>query len=160
VNHAVTKALVFFAVGDAALRSRSREMHRIRGRVEVTPFAATFLLLGAFSLTGTPPFSVFVSELLVLRAGISGGRLLASVLFVGSLAVIFGGIIHHIGGMAFGEPRRRLLEKEGGRGESAWSIAGMMVLAVPMVVLGLCIPGPLDGMLSRAAAIVLTGGRP
>ena len=41
-----------------------------------------------------------------------------------------------------------------------WSAAAMLLLAVPMIVLGLWIPGSLDGLLSRAAQAVLGGGSP
>jgi hydrogenase-4 component F len=159
INHAVTKALVFFAVGDVVSCAGSREMHRIRGLIDLAPFAATILLLGAFSLAGTPPFSIFVSELLVLRAAIEGGQLLAAGVFLASVAVIFGGLVHHVGAMAFGKPGRRLAERAA-VGESRWSAAAMLILAVPMIVFGLSIPSGLDGLLARAAGAVLRGGSP
>ena len=159
INHAVTKALVFFAVGDAVSHAGSRDMHRVRGLIEVAPFVATLLLLGAFSLAGTPPFSIFVSELLILQKGIGDGRLLAVAVFLASVAVIFGGLVHHVGFMAFGQPRRRLAERAAAD-RNAWSIAAMLLLAAPMVVLGLSIPAGLDGLLARAARAILGGGSP
>src|SRR5512141_1482203 len=104
VNHGVTKALVFFVSGEALGRYHSRDMSRIRGLLRAAPFAGTFLMLGAFSLAGTPPFSIFVSELLVLRAGIDAGRFVTVAIFLAMVVVIFAGLIHHAGKMAFGEP--------------------------------------------------------
>jgi hydrogenase-4 component F len=159
INHAVTKALAFFAMGDAVSYAGSRDMHRIRGLIEVAPFAATLLLLAAFSLAGTPPFSIFVSELLILRKGIGDGRLFAAVVFLASVAVIFGGLVHHVGFMAFGRPGRRLAERAAAD-RNVWSIAAMLLLAAPMVVLGLSIPAGLDGLLARAARAILGGDSP
>src|SRR5450759_5418293 len=77
VNHGVTKALAFFAAGKAIARYGSRDMRVIRGLLAVAPIGATLLMLAALSLAGMPPFSIFVSELMVLRAGIGHGHWVA-----------------------------------------------------------------------------------
>ena len=74
VNHGVTKALAFFAAGTAIARYGTRDMLAIRGLLAVAPIGATLLMLAALSLAGVPPFSIFVSELMVLRAGIGHGH--------------------------------------------------------------------------------------
>src|SRR5450756_302003 len=71
VNHGVTKALVFLVAGDAIGRYGSRDLRAMKGYLAIAPWAATLLLMGAFSLAGTPPFSIFISELMVIRAGIA-----------------------------------------------------------------------------------------
>ena len=151
VNHGVTKALVFFVAGDAISRYRTRNMHAIRGLLGIAPFAGTMLLCGAFSLAGVPPFSIFVSELLVVRAGLGGGHYLAVGVFLLMVAVIFAGLVHHAGAMAFGtapagadRSRPRL-----------WPLAGMALLGVVMLALGVFIPPGLDGLLRRATEIIL-----
>jgi hydrogenase-4 component F len=151
INHGVTKALVFFVSGDAIQRYRSRDMHAIRGLLRVAPWAGTLLLLGAFSLAGTPPFSIFVSELLVLRAGIAGGHLVAVPLFLIAVVVIFAGLIHHAGGMAFGEPPAAAERRR----EAAAMVLGMLLLAAVMLLLGVFIPLALDRVLANATEAIL-----
>jgi hydrogenase-4 component F len=151
VNHGVTKALVFFVAGDSIGRYGSRDMHEIRGLLRVAPWAGTLLLLGAFCLAGTPPFSIFVSELLVLRAGIAGSHWVAVALFLLMVTIIFAGLIHHAGRMVFGEA-----SPSAGRGpEAAAPIAGMLLLAAVMLLFGLFLPGELDAMLTRATEVIL-----
>ena len=151
VNHGVTKALAFFAAGTAIARYGSRDMRVIRGLLGVAPIGATLLMLAALSLAGVPPFSIFVSELLVLRAGIGQGHWLAIAIFLSMVVVIFAGLLHHAGGMAFGEPT-----SAAGREPEAWSpLLGMLLLAAIMVVLGLGIPASLDGPLRRATEIIV-----
>jgi hydrogenase-4 component F len=58
INHGVTKALVFLIAGDAIGRYDTRDMRLMRGILGIAPVAATLLLMGAFSLAGTPPFSI------------------------------------------------------------------------------------------------------
>src|SRR5260370_4046378 len=74
------------------------------GMLAVAPVAATLIMLAALSLAGTPPFSIFVSELLVLRAGIGQGHWVAIAIFLAMVVVIFAGLLHHVGAMAFGGP--------------------------------------------------------
>src|SRR5512138_51888 len=102
VNHGVTKALVFLVAGDAIGRYGTRDMRIMRGFLGIAPVAGTLLLMGAFSLAGTPPFSIFVSELLVVRAGIAAGRFVPVAVFLAMVVVIFAGLVHHLGQMAFG----------------------------------------------------------
>ncbi|HEY5277104.1 MAG TPA: hydrogenase 4 subunit F [Coriobacteriia bacterium] len=151
LNHGVTKALVFFVAGDALSRYHTRDMSRIQGFLRAAPFAGTFLMLGAFSLAGTPPFSIFVSELLVLRAGIAAARFVPVAIFLVMVVVIFAGLIHHAGKMAFGEPG------EGVRrgGEAPSGVLAMAMLAAVMLLLGLTVPAPLHRLLTRAAEVTL-----
>jgi len=150
VNHGITKALAFFAAGTAIARYGSRDMRSIRGLLAVAPVGATLLMLAALSLAGVPPFSIFVSELMVLRAGIGHGHWVAIAIFLVMVVVIFAGLLHHAGAMVFGEPRGA------GRRTEAWSpLAAMVLLAAIMVLLGLTIPANFDALLRRATEIVI-----
>jgi hydrogenase-4 component F len=151
VNHGITKALAFFAAGTAIARYGSRDMRAIRGLLAVAPIGATFLMLAALSLAGMPPFSIFVSELMVLRGGIGHGQWVAIAIFLVMVVVIFAGLLHHAGAMAFGEPTAAA-----GREPEAWSpLLAMMLLAAIMVLLGLTIPASFDGLLRRATEVVV-----
>ena len=88
INHGVTKALVFLIAGDAIGRYGSRDMRVMRGFLRIAPWAGVLLLMGAFSLAGTPPFSIFMSELVVLRAGLSSGHYLAVAVFLCMVVII------------------------------------------------------------------------
>ncbi len=153
VNHGVTKALAFFAAGTAIARYGTRDMRAIRGLLGVAPITATLLMLAALSLAGLPPFSIFVSELMVLRAGIGQRHWVAIAIFLAMVVVILAGLLHHVGAMAYGKPTA-----SAGREPEAWSpLLGMMLLAAIMVLLGLVLPASFDGMLRRATEIVVAG---
>ncbi len=150
VNHGVTKALAFFVSGDAIARYRTRNMHAIRGYLRVAPVAGTLLVCGALSLAGVPPFSIFVSELMVVRAGLAGGHWVGVGLFLLVVVVIFAGLVHHVGAMAFGTPP----EAADRAPESRAPLLAMCVLAAVMLLLGVTIAPALDALLSRATEIV------
>jgi hydrogenase-4 component F len=151
VNHGVTKALAFFAAGKAIARYGTRDMRVIRGLLAVAPIGATLLMLAALSLAGVPPFSIFMSELMVLRAGIGHGHWVAIAIFLAMVVVIFAGLLHHVGAMAFGEPTAAA-----SREPEAWSpLLGMLLLAAIMILLGLTIPGSFDRLLRRATEVIV-----
>jgi hydrogenase-4 component F len=150
VNHGITKALAFFAGGTAIARYGTRDMRAIRGLFAVAPIGATLLMLAALSLAGVPPFSIFVSELMVLRAGIGRGHWVAIAIFLAMVVIIFAGLLHHVGAMAFGKPTAEV-----GRGPEARSpLFAMLLLAAIMILLGLTIPAGFDGLLRRGTEIV------
>jgi hydrogenase-4 component F len=151
VNHGVTKALAFFAAGTAIARYGSRDMRVIRGLLAVAPIGATLLMLAALSLAGVPPFSIFVSELMVLRAGIGHGHWVAIAIFLAMVVIIFAGLLHHVGAMAFGKPTAAA----GREPEAASPLLAMLLLATIMVLLGLTIPPSVDGLLRRATEVVV-----
>jgi hydrogenase-4 component F len=151
VNHGVTKALVFLIAGDAIARYGTRDMRLMKGFLGLAPVACTLLLMGAFSLAGTPPFSIFMSELIVLRAGIAGGRFVPVAVFLVMVVIIFAGLVHHVGQMAFGTA-----DASADRGrEAASPLLGMLILTAVMVVLGVWMPLSPDRLLSAATEIIV-----
>jgi hydrogenase-4 component F len=151
VNHGITKALAFFAAGTAIARYDTRDMRSIRGLLGVAPIGATLLMLAALSLAGVPPFSIFISELMVLRAGIGQGDWVAIGIFLTMVVIIFAGLLHHAGAMVFGEPT-----PTAGREPEAWSpLLSMLLLAALMILLGLTIPASFNGHLQRATEVII-----
>jgi hydrogenase-4 component F len=151
INHGVTKALVFLIAGDAIGRYGTRDMRMMKGLLGIAPLAGTFLLMGAFSLAGTPPFSIFVSELMVIQAGLAAGRFVTVAAFLVMVVIIFAGLIHHVGQMVFGVAPASASRAR----EEPMSLLGILLLVVAMLLLGVYMPVGLDRVLSRATEIIL-----
>jgi hypothetical protein len=88
---------------------------------------------------------------MVLRGAVGSGRFVSVGIFLVMVVVIFAGLIHHAGRMAFGHPGTRA--RRGG--ESAASVSAMALLTAVMLLLGLCVPGTLDRLIQRAMEVVL-----
>jgi hydrogenase-4 component F len=102
LNHAVVKSFMFFGAGDIVSAYQKHNMNAIRGVIKALPFTGVMLLLGVFALTGFPPFSVFISEILIIVAAFTNGSYLIAGLLLFFLAIIFGAFIYHFGEMLFG----------------------------------------------------------
>jgi hydrogenase-4 component F len=151
INHGVTKALVFLIAGDAIARYGTRDMRLMKGFLGIAPVAGTLLLMGAFSLAGTPPFSIFVSELMVIAAGIATGHFVIVGVFLAAVVIIFAGLIHHVGQMVFGSADGTADKSR----EAVSPLVAMLLLAAVMLLLGVWIPLRADRLLSAAAEIIL-----
>ncbi len=149
LNHAATKSMLFFTSGNILLRFKTKVMSEVKGLGRSMPYTALFLLLGALAIVGAPPFSIFVSELTIVYAGLSAGQYLVVALFLLSLAVIFGAFLWHVGGMVFGKGK-----EDGPKGEvSRSNLAVIAVLFVVVLVLGVFIPEALTKVLDSVVSL-------
>jgi len=149
-NHAVTKSLMFFGVGNVVKRYKTTNLSMIRGVISAMPFTGVMLVLGLFALAGSVPFSIFVSEFIILFSGFLKGYYLACALFVFFLAVIFAALVSHFSGILFGRRPDAVLRE----GEPLLGKMSFIFLFIFIATMGLFIPGFLNQLLSSAVGIV------
>ena len=149
--HSVTKPLLFFCAGNAQQHMGNDSLRKgTGGLLHVLPVTASMFLLAALAVTGTPPFSMFQSEFMVLRAGFASHQIGAATLFVGFVVAIFCGFFHHISQLVFGPPAGVP------RGDfSRWKTYPVMGLAAVVILLGVWLPAPLYTLVDGAARILV-----
>jgi hydrogenase-4 component F len=155
VNHALTKALLFFVAGELVQRYGTRHIRAIRGVVTGAPLLGSLLLIGAFAITGLPPFGIFVSELGIVSAGFRAGYWPLAALLIALLAFVFAGIFNHVARMAFGPEGNRRAAGDLGRGSGV--LLGLPIVAI--TILGLYVPPPLTNALQQVVGL-FAGGNP
>jgi hydrogenase-4 component F len=146
-GHSIAKSFCFFAAGVIVVAVGNQEIANVRGLIRSSPLSALALAVGAFAIAGTPPFAIFISELVILRAGVSSGQFLAVALLAFFVVVAFCAIMFHVNRMIFGVPVRDLpIVAMPGSCKTTLALA-----AVPLVVIGIYVPGPLQDLLKAAA---------
>jgi len=153
LNHAITKSLCFYVAGVVLLTMGTREIKSVRGLLRVSPFAGAALVFCALAIAGAPPFPIFLSEFSILSAGIRGGHPVAVALLALLIVIAFVGIMLQVNQMVFGRPD---WPREHVNLPQTCRIA-VLAGAVPVVVLGIYIPGPVHSLLLLAAQQL--GGR-
>jgi hydrogenase-4 component F len=156
LNHSLNKSLMFFGAGNVMRSYGSKEIGNIHGVWRQFPVHGALWLAGAAAITGAPPFGLFLSELIILRAGFERGYDWAVYAMVVLLIVIFIGFLNHFRAMYFdGEDEA---EKVPAR-VSRWCVAPMWLALAPLLVFGLWWP---SGLWSHfmAAAQSLAGAAP
>jgi hydrogenase-4 component F len=141
---------MFFAAGRAVKKYNSHSIRDIRGMITAMPFAGAMLITGAFALTGTPPFSAFFSEIMIIMSGFTGGFILQSALLLLFMAVVFCAMIHNISRSVFGEkPEGMAREGEPLSGKLAFGILLFIICAA-----GVAAPGFFRDLLTAASEII------
>jgi hydrogenase-4 component F len=104
LNHAVTKAFLFFVAGDISQTYHTHRINRIRGVTVAAPVTGALLLLSVLAISGMPPFGVFASELGIVAAAFTQANYAVAAALIAALALIFAGFAGHLVQMAFGRP--------------------------------------------------------
>jgi hydrogenase-4 component F len=169
VSHTITKSFCFFAAGAAVLTVTTREIACVRGLIRTSPTAGASLLLGGLAIAGAPPLAVFLSEFLILRAGLAEGRFVTVGLLTLFIVIAFFGVLLHVNRMVFGraadskntaaaapaQPSNNTPHKDGSAVATLAlphsCTAVLLVGGALVVVLGVYLPGPLQQLLRIAS---------
>jgi hydrogenase-4 component F len=113
------------------------------------PWTGALFAAGILALLGLPPSGLFLSEMMLLRAGFTAGRPWVMGIVLALLVLVFLAMLSHLNRMLYGEP------PEGTpRGDHPKRLVPLGLNLAALLVLGLWIPGPLVRLLGRAAEIV------
>lgn len=148
--HTLTKSFCFFAAGAVLMALGTQDIAQVRGLIRRRPGAGAALLFGGLALGGAPPFALFLSEFSVLKAGFSAGDYVLAGLLLLFIAIAFFAIMNHVSRMVFG-PAQDVPEAEPAR-LPVPCVLTLVALAIPVLVLGVYIPAPLQALLKLAAA--------
>jgi hydrogenase-4 component F len=153
-NHSISKVLAFFSAGHIGDSYGTRDMRRIQGATRRLPWWGGAFFVSILVLIGVAPFSVFMSEFLIVREAFLSGRYVVFCLFLFSALVVFVSALRHALDVSFGEPPGDASEKS--RTVDKFVIAAC---AAVLLLLGLWIPFPFSDFLKDAASIVEQGVR-
>ncbi|MFP2238589.1 hydrogenase 4 subunit F [Pseudescherichia vulneris] len=151
LNHSLAKTLLFCGSGNVLLKYGTRDLGVVRGMLKLMPFSAVLLAAGALALGGMPPFNVFLSEFMVVTAGLAAGHLWLTIGLLLLLTVVLGGLVRMVACLLFGDAPPAT-----SRGELGWlTTLPMAILLILMLLMGTHIPQPVSRLLENAASIVM-----
>ncbi len=136
LNHAAAKALLFLAVGAVIYATSSRSMSELGGLARRMPVTAVCFFVGAFAISGLPPFSGFMSKLTIFLAGAQAGMWAAVGIgiFTSLLTLI---VVIRAGQAVFwGEPKSSALSLDSVKEVPASLYVAMAALAAVCILLG------------------------
>lgn len=149
LTHSITKSLCFFAAGALLIIAGTRDISSVRGVIRRSPLTGVSLLIGGLAIAGAPPFSVFLSEFSILKAGIEAGRYITIGLLIVFIITAFSAVMFHINRMVFGSPSGDVAEQL-----PLSVIVSLIIAVVPVVLLGVYMPGRLEHLLINAASVL------
>jgi hydrogenase-4 component F len=152
--HTIAKSLLFLCAGNVYQQYKTDSFHDIKeGVIHAIPFTGVVFLMATLAIVGTPPFSLFQSEFIILQAGFTSGRVLVGSLFILFATGIFAGAVVHIGKLVLGPAGAGVR-----RFPSPWQDTSVFALGLILVVIAFWIPAPALELI-RGAARVIGGGQ-
>jgi len=153
VNHAVAKSSLFYMAGVISQKYKTKSIRKIHGIASVMPLLATLFVIGILAITGSPPFSIFISKFMIIWAMFEHHYWLLGAITLLLLTGIFAGMMRYCLKMSFGAAHREVH-----RSKIAPSAMTDIVLSIAIIIIGgFYLPPLVNNVLLRAAEIVLGG---
>ncbi len=151
LNNSIAKAMAFCVSGNIELKYGSSDMRSVKGIMNAMPVSGVFFGLSVLTLSGLPPFNVFVSEFLVLFAGINTGKTVLSIIVMLLLATVFSGIVYMVTNVLLGKVPEGVQKKDVG----FMKLAPLAVFTIIILWMGIRMPQPVAMLIRNATEIVL-----
>lgn len=155
LGHGLAKSVAFVGAGRVTQLTGTSRIDRVRGLAVTQPGLAAAFGLAVLALLGLPPFSLFASELAIVRAGLGSAVGWAVVVALVLVVVSGAAMLRHTGRMLLGSapdgPGAAAAPRRLPRA-TAFALAGGLIAAA---VLGVT-AGPLTELITQAAQ-TLTG---
>ena len=151
VCHSLTKCMLFLLSGNILARYHTYSSYDVHGMRWTMPATAALWTAGFLAVAGSPPFGIFVSELLIFKGLLAAGQPWISAGYLVLLAVIFVGLSVAVLRMVQGN---RPVDLPPSNSEPALSILPPLALGLGVLTLGVWIPDWLWSFLNRAAALI------
>jgi len=148
VNHSLVKSALFLLAGNLLARFGSKAVAEVRGARRLLPVTGTLWVLGFLAITGSPPFGVFLSKLVMLKGAVDEGHVFAAAALLVMLVIIFLGMGPVFLRMAGGKP---LEERSTAAREPLLSILPPLGLGALALLLGCYLPAPLYDLIDAIA---------
>jgi len=146
VNHAVAKSMSFLLAGRILHRYETTEISKVTGLLRVMPWTGPLFAVGVLALVGLPPFGLFVSEFLLVRAAVVAGRFWVAGLVLVLLLTVFTSLLNHLNRMLYGEAPAGVTVGE----RHGWSVTALAVSVGVLIVLGVTLPRPISALITQS----------
>jgi hydrogenase-4 component F len=153
LNHSLAKAALFLVAGNILAVYRSKDVNDIRSLLRALPLTGTLWLAGILAITGSPPFGLFISELMILKGALAAGRWAVAGGYLAALVVAFAAILWAALQMAYGQAAE-MPDRSRPAGESFSSVVVPATLTGGVLFLGVWLPPPLQELIDAAAAVL------
>jgi hydrogenase-4 component F len=151
LNHSLCKTLSFFAAGRMGQLFGTYDIGDMKGALSRSPVWGAGLFLAILALIGVAPFSLFMSEFLILKTAIDTQAFAVAFVFLLGLAIVFICALGYILPLFWGGSP---LKKAAPAHFFAYESFLVYIPLTALLLLGLWMPAPLQAVLHKAAHII------
>jgi hydrogenase-4 component F len=150
VNHAVAKSMSFLLAGRILHRYETAEIRKVSGLLQAMPWTGALFAAAVLALVGLPPFGLFVSEFLLVRAAVASHHLWLAGGILLLLLTAFISLIGHLNQMLYGNVPAGVPVGE----RRDWPVLALAGSAALLVALGVTVPGPVSALIDQCAGLL------
>jgi hydrogenase-4 component F len=151
INHAVAKSMSFLLAGRILRRYGTTEVAGVSGLLKAMPWTGPLFAAGIFTLVGLPPFGLFVSEYLLVKAAVVAGRFWVAGAVLLLLLTAFISLLNHLSGMLYGAVPDGVTVGE----PRGWALIALGGCAIVLIALGLVLPWPVIALLHQSVTSLI-----
>ena len=152
IGNGISKGILFLTSGNIHRSYNSKSTHQVRGVIRRLPWTGGIFLIGFLAITGTPPFSPFISMFSIVNGAFAGGRTLTGALMLLFLAAIFIGFAATVLPVLTGnDPEKSETTRYR---DSLATVGPSLVMVLLLLLLGVWIPPPLANLLHDAVRLL------
>jgi len=151
INHAVAKSMSFLLAGRILRRYGTTEVAGVSGLLKAMPWTGPLFAAGIFTLVGLPPFGLFVSEYLLVKAAVVAGRFWVAGAVLLLLLTAFISLMNHLSGMLYGAVPDGVTVGE----PRGWALIALGGCAIVLIALGLVLPWPVIALLHQSVTSLI-----
>lgn len=152
LNNGLTKGVLFLSSGNIHRSYGGKTTEIVQGALTRLPWSGSLFLAGFIAITGSPPFSPFISEFSIISSIFADGNYLVGGLFLFFLAVIFIGMALTVLQMVMGTPRTDLAVSD--YRDQVLTVGPPLAVLLVIFWLGVWPPEPLLQLLKDGAAML------
>lgn len=152
MNNGLTKGVLFLSSGNIHRSYSSKTTDLVRGALTRLPWSGGLFLAGFIAITGSPPFSPFISEYTIVSSAFIEGRYLIGGLFLLFLTIVFIGMALTVLPLVMGTPPADLEESE--YRDRLLTVGPPFVMMLIILILGVWPPDALLQLLREGAAML------
>ncbi len=152
LNNGLTKGVLFLSSGNIHRSYGNKTTDAVKGALTRLPWSGGLFLAGFIAITGSPPFSPFISEYTIVSNAFLDGRHLVGWLFLLFLAVVFIGMALTVLPMVMGAPPADLEHSD--YEDGLLTVGPPLFMMAIILWLGIWPPAFLVSLLTEGAAML------
>lgn len=156
LNNGLTKGVLFLSSGNIHRSYSNKTTDIVKGALTRLPWSGGLFLAGFIAITGSPPFSPFISEYTIISSAFIEGNYLVAGLFLLFLLIIFIGMALTVLPMVMGAPPAEIEPTD--YQDRPLTVGPPLVMMLVILLLGIWPPPFLLNLLTEGAAML--GVRP
>lgn len=152
LNNGLTKGVLFLSSGNIHRSYSNKTTNVVKGALTRLPWSGGLFLAGFIAITGSPPFSPFISEFTIVSSAFIDGRHLVGWLFLLFLVIVFIGMALTVLPMVMGAPPADVEPTD--YEDGLLTVGPPLFMMLVILVLGVWPPQFLIALLNDGAAML------